>query len=232
MNEMHLGAGFRWQRHGRLRLRPLTRADLASLAGAGMGRSSARTQTLETWPKAAIVEALIRHSPDLQVAVELDQRVVGGLLACPQLTAPKPVMQPWTLRDSATLPGDGLSDLRGGLMGDEIGASAQALRGVGAVWLGGGDGPQVQEALRLGRPLMVQQGGCEATFSVVRAAGWQGSTKWGGRLSAQAYLQQVHARSIEDVRLGAYLDAGYMMRGYWRVGEAIEVLMRWAYRAH
>lgn len=226
MDEAFWSEGVRWLRRGRLRLRGLTRADLALLSGDGVRAPLREAQTHEPWPRQALVQALICRYPELQIAVELDQRVVGGLLACPRAAAPAAVTHPWSQREAShdfwgafrELPGDTPAD-----------ASAGILQGVGAVWPGRVGGAQVQKALQMGRQLLVQQRGCEATVSVVRAAGW---ARQAAGMSAPAYLQQVHARAIEDARLSVYLDAGYMMRGYWQVGQGIEVLMRWVYRAH
>ena len=224
MEEALLSGEIQWLRCGRLRLRGLTRADLALLSGDGVSAQLRGAQTYEAWPQAALVEALMRRHPDLQIAVEVDQCVVGGLLACPRAEGPTEVMHPWSRRDESEHWGDARSETNGKLPDESKGI----LQGLGAVWPGSVRGAQVKKALQIGRQLLVQQRGCEATVSVVRAAGWA----CGAGMSAPAYLQQVHARAIEDARLSVYLDAGYMMRGYWQAGEAIEVLMRWAYRAH
>ena len=224
MEALRLNEEIRWQRSGRLRLRGLTRGDLALLSGDGVAPEDRRAQTFEAWPQAALIEALMRRHPDMQIAVEVDQCVVGGLLAWPRAEAFGAVLHPWSLREETA----DLGALRGDIFGEALDSTQGVLQGVGAVWPGAVEGAQVQKALQIGRQLLVQQRGCEATVSVVRAAGWRGAAG----MSAPAYLQQVHARAIADARLSIYLDAGYMMRGYWQVGEAIEVLMRWAYRAH
>lgn len=228
MEELCLDGSVLWRRSGRLRLRRLARADLGALA-CSTRTSPGTLQIVECWPEREVAQALIRQFPDLQVAVELDQCVVGALLAYWQRCPGAGVVQPWSRRDSSELWRKVPDDFSQAELSRHTDTSKLAVRGAGAVWPGRFSASQCRKILQLGRQLLVQQRGCASTLSVVRAAGWE---QWRPRLSAQVYLQQVHARAIDDVRLSSYLDAGYVMRGYWAVGEAIDVAMRWGYRAH
>src|SRR5690554_4478905 len=115
MEEALLSGEIQWLRCGRLRLRGLTRADLALLSGDGVSAQLRGAQTYEAWPQAALVEALMRRHPDLQIAVEVDQCVVGGLLACPRAEGPTEVMHPWSRRDESEHWGDARSETNGKL---------------------------------------------------------------------------------------------------------------------
>ncbi|AWV90565.1 hypothetical protein DN745_15010 [Bradymonas sediminis] len=215
-----VGAKIEWQRRGRVRLRRLSSADLGLLSQA-RGATMGRAQIFEAWPKPASVDALMREYPELQLAVEVDQRVVGGLLCQPVRSASAEVLHPWSRREPLVARAE-----------EKRSSGEEVLRGTGAVLLASVSAREAQMALRVGRQLLVQQRGAESTISVVRSVGWRDWSEARGPVSAEAYLQQVHARAVEDARLSVFLDAGYVMRGYWQVGDAIDVMMCWTYRAH
>jgi hypothetical protein len=225
-----LNTSFSRLRRGRLTLRELCRADLPALTWIE-GIAPTRAEILEAWPGEEPAKSLIAQFPAAQLAVELGQQLVGALLAYPEPAMLDAVAQPWTRREASSLPGWETRH-EGGVdaMSPRADLRDSALRGVAVLWLDVISEAQVQTILTLGRKALVQQLGCEATFSLVRPAAWDA---WRERMSPEAFLQQVHAGGIEDARLTPYLNAGYLMRGFWTVDQQqIEVAMIWARRAH
>ncbi len=200
-----------WSRRGCLRLRRLTPADLPGLNWAG-GLDNRRLRLLEPLAPPEQAASLVAAFPSLQHAVELDSRLVGAVLARPAQSVEE-VTHPWTQRDP--------------LVGQQPASSASpVLFGCGALWLDALNARQIADTLRLARQALVQQLGWPATVSVVPAAGW---ARWRAQMSADAYVQQVHA-GLHDNRLSVFLKRGYAMRGFWHDEHDVHVVMVWENR--
>jgi hypothetical protein len=163
-------------------------------------------------PKA--LDELLERAPEAQVGVELDHQLIGASLAAPTSWRPKQVAQPW----------DRLGEVAPAI---ELAPTGSILRGCGTLWLDRLTPDEITRALTVARKATVQQLGLDATCSVVKAAGWP---QWRAQMSAEAYLQQVHAGGFGDDALRLLIDNGWVMRGFWSDGEALQVLMWWRNR--
>lgn len=221
-----------WQRRARLCLRALARADLRAmewLAAAG-------GVAAEPWPAPPEVGRLVGASSNLQVAVEVDQQLVGALLG--GLGAPpEPVAHPWSRRAQPAQPAhpceDALrTDLPDSLPPHQCAARSpftQVLYGRGCLFAPALTLAQRVHILRIARLAAARQLGCTGSVSRVYAANW---ADWRAHLRPEAWVQQVHAGGIIDAALAPYLAAGYLIRGFYTDGDALEVVLQWVNRAH
>jgi hypothetical protein len=194
-----------------LRLRPLTRADLPGLESLLERRL---TRQVEALASPEILAALIDSTPQAQVLVELDQEIVGALVAAQTAWRPQTVVQPW-------------DRLVGEAPGLEFEPADALLRGCGAFWREDLSAEVIAEVLTVGRKAVVQQLGLDGVASVVEVAGW---SKWRSQMGPEAYLQQVHAGGFGDSAVRLLLENGWVMRGFWERGESLEVVMWWGNR--
>jgi hypothetical protein len=205
-----------WKRLARVRLRPASAADREGLRWLS-AQAPRRLATLEAWPEPAAMQRLLGAGGPGQLAIECDQRLIGASLGYWTHTGPAQAAQPW-----GALAADGPAALDAALD-----TPAGWLRGAGIFWLDEPCWGPVGSVVHRARLALVQQLGLPGTYSVIDAVDYPQA---GSSMSPSAYLQQVHARSIEDRRLSAFLRAGYQMRGFYRHPIAPRVVMIWKSR--
>lgn len=200
-----------WRRCGRLRVRRLRRAD--RLAVAALADGSARAaHSLEAGGDRSL-EALVGDAPELQLVIELDSALIGAALGRRAGPPPEAPAQPWEPLGAA---------------GEVEADDRRHLRGCGLFWRPELSAAHVERVFDLARKGLVQQFGLESVYAFAPLTGYE---RREGVMSLPAYLQQVHAGSMRDEPLATFLDAGYLLRGFERVGEEARALVVWRNRA-